>query len=247
MQHTRSLPVDAEIQWPCPLQETTRQRLLSIAQPYELNWRTGPLPGVIYVATGCVVGYATNETMDNSLGLMYGHGRWFGIQSIDNPTYAPTSLYEALLPTELLLFPARELERLVEQDPEIYKFLFFIAQYIGRITLQLGSNTLFCLTTRIIYVLLELADKPTSLNEAQPLIHITQQSLSQIVGISRPRVNEVLKTLDGSGEIKLGRGEIRLLDIATLRARLPAMSYMHHDPIAGAYPDAPEPEPQSRN
>ena len=247
MQQTRPHPVAAEIQWPCPLAEATRQRLLSIAQPYDLNRLTGVVPGVIYVVTGCLVGYATNETMDNSLGLIHGHGRWFGIQSIDNPTYAPTDFYEALLPTELLLFPARELERLAEQDPAIYKFLFFIAQYIGRLTLQLGSNTLFSLTTRITYALLELASKHAPVHEIRPLLHITQQELSQIVGISRPRVNEVLKALDNSGEVKLGRGEIQLLDLAALQARLPSMSYMYHDPIAEAYPDAPEPEPQSRS
>lgn len=221
----------SEILWPCPLPEETQSKLQAIAQPFDYKRLTGPMPGVFYVASGCLIAYTTNAATDSSLGIIFGRGSWFGIQSIDNPEYAPNELYDALLPSQLWLFPRQELERLLAQDQEIYKFLFYIAQQIGRITLQLGSNTLYCLTTRVTYLLLELANQHQLTEMPTPVITITQQTLSQIAGISRPRVNEVLKVLADANEIAVSRGEIQLLDIAALKARLPDISFMYHDPV----------------
>ncbi|MGL4754914.1 MAG: Crp/Fnr family transcriptional regulator [Aeromonadaceae bacterium] len=220
-----------EIQWPCTLPEQAQALLLQIARPFDASRLMGPMPGIFYVQSGCVVGYATNEAMDNSLGLVFGHGSWFGIQYIDNPDYAPVELFETLLPTRLWLFPKAALQPLLEQEPALYKLLFFISQQIGRMTLQLGNNTLFSLTTRVTYLLLELANQHGLLDHPQPTIKLTQQHLSQIAGISRPRVNEVLRLLADGNEIAVRRGEIQLLDFAALKARLPDFSVMYHDPV----------------
>lgn len=220
MKRNTTLPLDAGIKWPCPLKKTTQERLLSIARPYDLNNLKNRLPGIFYVASGCLVGYATNKNMDNSLGLVFGAGCWFGIQAINNPDYRRKQIYETLYPTELWVFPREEVERLLEQDLEIYKFLFFIAQKTSSAVMQLGSNTLYCLMTRVTFILLELAQKATT-DDDDYIINITQQNLSQIAGISRPRVNEVLKELASCGEIRLGRREIALLNIQALRKRLP--------------------------
>jgi DNA-binding GntR family transcriptional regulator len=50
-------------------------------------------------------------------------------------------------------------------------------------------------------------------------IDISQKQLSQITGISRPRLNEVLKQLEAVGEISLERGSIHLIDIPALSLR----------------------------
>lgn len=235
MEHVSPMLI-ADIQWPCSLSQASKERLLAIAQSYDYKQLTGPMPGILYVASGCLVGYTTNEKMESSLGMIFGHGCWFGIQGIGNPSYEPSGWYETLLPTELILFPKQELEQLLTQDPELYKLLFVISQHIGRMLLQLGSNTLFCLTTRVTYLLLELANHQPPKESSPPVISITQQVLSQIAGISRPRVNEALKVLADAGEIALGRGEIRLLAITELKARLPSFSYMYHDPIPSIAP-----------
>ncbi|MFC3913889.1 Crp/Fnr family transcriptional regulator [Pseudaeromonas sharmana] len=231
MQTRSVLQATAEIQWPCPLPDATKASLLQIARPFDPSRLMGPMPGIFYVLSGCVVGYATNEAMDNSLGLIFGHGSWFGIQYIDNPEYAPVELFETLLPTRLLLFPKDSLQFLLEKEPLVYKLLFFISQQIGRMTLQIGSNTLFCLTTRVTYLLLELARQHALVEDSHPVLKITQQRLSQIAGISRPRVNEVLNVLADAGEIAIRRGEILLLDFTAMKARLPQFSFMYHDPV----------------
>lgn len=227
-------PSTDDIRWPCILPTATQESLLRIARQYDHSQLVGPLPGVFYVASGCLVSYATNTSMDNSLGLLFGRGCWFGIQSIHNTTYRPVHLYESLLPTKLILFPRDELESLLAEDPWIYKLLFYIAQYISRIELQMGSNNLHCLITRVAFVLLELAVKHALSNDRKLCIKITQQTLSQIVGISRPRVNEVLKFLADAGELLLNRGEITLLDLPALKARLPPPCFTYHDPVEEA-------------
>lgn len=220
MRNNTATILQADIKWPCHLNSATKDSLLSIARPYDLANLKNRIPGIFYVASGCLVGYATNQNMDNSLGLVFGAGCWFGIQAINNPDYKRKQIYETLHPTELWVFPREELERLLEQHLEIYKFLFYIAQKTSSAVMQLGSNTLYCLTTRVTYILLELAEKASTVHD-DSIINITQQHLSQIAGISRPRVNEVLNDLARCGEIRIGRREIALLNIDALRERLP--------------------------
>ncbi|WP_324004215.1 Crp/Fnr family transcriptional regulator [Aeromonas hydrophila] len=226
----------ADIAWPCSLHPSTQASLLALAKPFDCQRLTGSLPGVLYVSSGCLVTYAANASISNSLGLIFGRGCWLGTQSIHNPAYAPSERNETLLPTELLLFPRADIESLSEQEPEVFKFLFHIAQQVVRISLQMGSNTLFCLTTRIVYVLLELVAKNTAANTPVPSLNITQQRLSQITGISRPRVNEVLKELARTGEITIRRSELNITDMAALKARLHPFSLMYYDPVPHIQP-----------
>lgn len=227
---TTSALLSDSIQWPCSLSAKTQADLLAIARSFDYRQLSAPMPGVLYVASGCLVGYATNSNIDNSLGLVFGHGTWFGIQSIHNPEYASSEIYEALLPTRVFLLPKQEIEAMLEKNPEVYKFLFYIAQQRGRISLQMASNTLFCLTTRVVYILLELAAQHCPATNVSHEIKITQQSLSHIVGISRPRVNEVLKMLADAGEITIQRGKLVILNYSGLKSRLHPFSLMYHDP-----------------
>ncbi|WP_421249006.1 Crp/Fnr family transcriptional regulator [Aeromonas jandaei] len=167
--------------------------------------------------------------MDNSLGLLYGAGSWFGIQVIHN-RYSPQVMYELLRPTQLFFLPKAEIESSLLKDVEIYKFLFFISQRVGRLSLQMGSNALHCLTSRTIYVLLELSAKNLDENKSSLVIKITQQKLSQIVGVSRPRLNEVLQNLVVAGEISLGRGAIKTNELNKLKSRLHEFHLMFNDP-----------------
>ncbi|WP_421207333.1 Crp/Fnr family transcriptional regulator [Aeromonas sp. 601027] len=218
------------IEWPCTLQQSTQAHLLAMLKSIEIRQLDSGLPGIIYVHSGCLVSYASNVTLDNSLGLLYGAGSWFGIQVIHNNRYNPQIMYEPLRPTQLFLLPKAEIERSLLKNIEIYKFLFFISQRIGRLSLQMGSNALHSLISRIIYVLLELSAK-SSENNATPLtIKITQQKLSQIVGISRPRLNEVLQDLVVSGELSLERGTIKINKPDKLKARLHKFHLMFNDP-----------------
>jgi len=49
------------------------------------------------------------------------------------------------------------------------------------------------------------------------LLRITQQELAYLVGLSRQRVNEALRTLQARGAVKLEYGGVRVLDLGALR------------------------------
>ncbi len=49
------------------------------------------------------------------------------------------------------------------------------------------------------------------------ILRITQQELAYLVGLSRQRVNESLRTLEAQGTIRVEYGGLRVLDIAALR------------------------------
>lgn len=50
------------------------------------------------------------------------------------------------------------------------------------------------------------------------LLRITQQELAYLVGLSRQRVNEALRTLSDKGAISVEYGGVRILDLAALRS-----------------------------
>ena len=52
------------------------------------------------------------------------------------------------------------------------------------------------------------------------VLRITQQELAYLVGLSRQRVNESLRTLEAQGTIRVEYGGLRVLDIAALRSSI---------------------------
>ena len=50
------------------------------------------------------------------------------------------------------------------------------------------------------------------------ILRITQQELAYLVGLSRQRVNEALRTLQARGWIRIEYGGLRVLDLQALRA-----------------------------
>jgi DNA-binding FadR family transcriptional regulator len=54
------------------------------------------------------------------------------------------------------------------------------------------------------------------------LLRITQQELAYLIGLSRQRVNEALRTLQAQGAIRVEYGGLRVIDLAALRASVTA-------------------------
>ncbi|MDT8989876.1 Crp/Fnr family transcriptional regulator [Curvibacter sp. APW13] len=61
---------------------------------------------------------------------------------------------------------------------------------------------------------------PTLYPAVGQVLRITQQELAYLVGLSRQRVNEALKSLQDQGCIKIEYGGLRVLDLAALRSRV---------------------------
>ncbi|WP_421184795.1 Crp/Fnr family transcriptional regulator [Aeromonas enteropelogenes] len=146
-----------DIEWLCALSAQSRMYLLEIAKPCRDALFRTPLPGIFYVVSGCLVHYMTTPAANNSLGLVLGRGSWFGIQSIHCAEHI-YEIYEPMRPAKLLFFPKASIESLLRREPELYAFLFHIAQKMNRFGFQLTCNTLRSLMGRTVYALLHLAE-----------------------------------------------------------------------------------------
>ncbi|WP_080755629.1 Crp/Fnr family transcriptional regulator [Aeromonas hydrophila] len=222
----------SKIEWPCTLKLSTKECLFDISQPVSVQELERDALGLIYVESGILIGYTTDINLENSLGLIHGEGEWFGVQTIFNDGYNPSVIYEMVSPGSLILFPKEKIMKILASLDEGYKFLFFISQRIGRLHLQMGSNSLHSLASRVIYVILELAIKSDLIHGQEYVITITQQRLSQIVGVSRPRLNEVLQDLAEKKNITISRGKIIVHNLDSLRDKLHSFLLMYHDPIS---------------
>ena len=85
---------------------------------------------------------------------------------------------------------------------------------------------------KTIYVLLELAARQTNVTGAKVSINISQTQLSTITGISRPRLNEVLKSIEQQGLVTIQRGKVSISDFEGLYERISPMNLMIRDPIS---------------
>ncbi|WP_421187421.1 Crp/Fnr family transcriptional regulator [Aeromonas enteropelogenes] len=218
-----------DIEWPCALSAQARRQLLEIAMPCRDGLLREPSPGIFYVASGCLVNYMTLSATNNSFGLILGRGSWFGIQSIHSSRRVH-EVYEPVQHVELLFFPKAGIESLLKREPELYVFLFHIAEKMSRFGFQLVCNSLRNLKGRVIYALLHLAECHAGSRSGEYVLHVTQHALGHIVGATRPRVSEVLKTLVEAGAIRIERGKITLLRPDFLQAKLIPSDHQYYLP-----------------
>ena len=228
-----SLPELKSFRWPGPLSATLQSQLLALVEPYDpvmMNCRQMALPGVIYIHHGSLAVMISNSEMDASLGVILGAGDWFGYQTLSLDPTQFFVLIEPLSPVEAYVLPRAKLQRLAENEPEVYKFLYFIGNRIHTSNLQLLLNSLHDLTSRLVYLLFELARSQPKVANTEWTLTISQQQLSFISGISRPRINQILKRLERDGEIRTQRGKIVILNLEALRTHINQVNLMFRDP-----------------
>lgn len=223
----------AQATWPGDIATSLQQALLAIARPVDLLQqynRLNPPPGIFYLEQGAVLLTVPDGQMKRSIGMALGPGDWWGIHAFDPEVHQLFSLMEELLPPVAWLLPKAEVEQLGRQAPEVYKWLFAIALQQHGVRLQLNLNSWHSLPQRVAYLLLHLGDRCGQALPEGLQLPISQQQLSLLAGISRPRLNEVLKQFELDGLLRLARGRILLLDIPGLRAPLQCLNLMFHDP-----------------
>lgn len=224
-----------DIQWPAPLSESLKQKLLNIAfygndfkPKIPVNNKTKN-PGVYYFISGLATFSYSTPNMKNIRGCVFGRGDWLGANSL----YNERGLY--LVPEEIekvsfLYFPKERINKLIESTPEVYQWLFYCVGNAQPKIMQSQLTAMHDKTSRIVYTLLELARYTPLLLGSSSFIRISQQQLSTVTGLSRPRINEVLKSLEKLGQISLQRGSIHLLDLPALGKHLETLNTMFHDP-----------------
>lgn len=143
-----------------------------------------------------------------------------------NQSFKVHATIEELEPVEVIFFPKDKIDQIAGKDPLVYKFLYHSSLESQQAWLKAQIVSLHNRETRVVYALLEVSRHTSQIQGSIVSVNASQKQLSSITGISRPRLNEVLKMLESNGEISVMRGAIHLLEIERLKQRLAPMSNM---------------------
>lgn len=215
--------------WPCPISSHLKELLLNAAQQGRGCCGMIKNSGICYIKRGLAILYYTSQQMNNTLGSVIGIHDWIGASTFMNKRELFLLAIE-LEPIEYLFFPTKKILQLTKTEPEIYKLLYYCVVNMQPVYLQSQLTALHDKEVRIVYMLLSLAQKKQTISGAKTFIAITQEQLCLATGISRPRINEVLKRIEKHHEIAIKRGKIYILDIVALGNRLNHANTMFYDP-----------------
>ena len=224
--------------WPCPVSNHVKEQLASIAQAGYGCKNLLKTSGICYIKKGLAILYYASGQMNSTLGYVIGSGDWIGASTLMNKREL-FLLSAELEPVEFLFFPTQKILQLAETEPEIYKLLYYCMVHMQPVYLQSQLTSLHDKEVRVTYMLLCLAQKKQTIHGAKTAIAITQEQLCLATGITRPRINEVLKKFEKHHEIAIERGKIYILDLVALGHRLDYANTMFYDPRSEKMPLLP--------
>ncbi|MFA0056944.1 Crp/Fnr family transcriptional regulator [Vibrio echinoideorum] len=229
--------ISEQIQWPCDLPQDLIDSLVEIAvyktgiHSLEITQKFQNLPGVFYILSGSAGVCFSTENMKSLSGGVIGRGDWMGALTI-HAEYNLFAVAEEVEPITMVLFPAEKVLELAEKKCMVFKWLLHSGVKSQSIWMQAFLASIHEKEQKTIYVLLELAARQNNIAGAPVSINISQTQLSTITGISRPRLNEVLKGIEQEGLVKIQRGKVFITDIEGLYERISPMNLMMRDPVA---------------
>lgn len=148
----------------------------------------------------------------------YGPGSWFGEVSTLNGLPRGHDA-KAYMPTTLLHVSPDNLEHLLATHPAFSRALLRLeAQRLHILLAALEQYSVQSIEQRLASRLLMLAG-PYGVSSSQGLkieLHLPQETLAQLVGVTRQRINQILKDWHREGLIDHQYGHVTLLDKARL-------------------------------
>lgn len=120
-------------------------------------------------------------------------------------------------PARVVHLQQRDLGLLLQQDASYYADFYALSHENMTTVLRLLGN--LAITTSEARVAMRLLLQAETQSGSQPDIRLSQGKLAELVALSLPTLQRVLRRLEGEGLIKLGYGRIRIID----RRRLVAL------------------------
>jgi len=121
-------------------------------------------------------------------------------------------------PTTLLQVPMPALRALLDQHPEYWRDFALLMSHKLRMTFAvLEELALLPAATRLARRLLMLAESYGETGASQRELHLPQEQLAAMLGLSRQTTNHILKDLESRGVLRLSYGGIEILDYPGLR------------------------------
>ncbi|MDN2480776.1 Crp/Fnr family transcriptional regulator [Vibrio agarivorans] len=221
------------ISWPCELSHTLQQKLLAIstplknaatlmqfatnviAKPYDSHQR-----GIAYISEGVISICFDSEQVQTQNSVILGKGVWIDSEMLI-AALQMGGFIEEVEPLKYLWFREDQLLTTCGQHHDYYKLLHHYKRPLNQQWLQAQHISQHVRDVRVAYLLHELALQTSTVLGAKPLLLLSQDQLAIMTGLSRPRVNEVLKKFKHDGLISQARGRIYIEDTTQLAAYLP--------------------------
>ncbi len=216
------------MEWPllASLAEDERRRVLAdarrrtFARGEVLVHEGDPADSLHLVGAGRLAVRVSTAAGDTAMLNVLGRGDFFGeVSLLDGQVAVRTATVVALEPAETLSISADRFRELREAHPAAQQLvLALMARRVEELSVRLLEALYDGLDRRVHRRLAELA---TLYADATPgatrvVVPLTQEHLSELVGGTRPSVNQVLQRLAEQGVVELGRGRITVIDRAGL-------------------------------
>jgi|GEM_PF-928215 len=123
-------------------------------------------------------------------------------------------------PTEVRWIHIREIEALMESKPGLAVMLVkFLSKRLREVQGRERGWVERGVPVRVASALLRMAsDVPAESGEL--VLNATHEHIAHRAGVSRPKASMALKNLEREGHVRLGRGQVSVLNIAGLKAML---------------------------
>jgi CRP-like cAMP-binding protein len=221
------VPVD----WPLltPLPPVEREQLLASARRHHyvrnavLVREGDPSDSLHLVEAGRLAVRVDTAAGDTAMLSVIGPGDWFGELSLlgsGAPVRTATVIALESVTTRLLT-PAAFVD-LRQQYPAVGELLLtLMSRRIEELSSRLVEVMYDGMDRRVFRRLLDLVRIYREVGSVGPVtIPMTQDQLAELVGGTRPSVNQVLQRLAHAGVVELGRGRVVVLDPGELARRL---------------------------
>lgn len=208
--------------WFRQLSPGLQQHLLTAARPLSLAagerlFQRGDAPcGIYAVLSGAVrIGAVSAEGKEALLTLIEAP-HWFGeICLFDGQPRTHDAFAEGA--TQLLRVSQAALLALLDAHPAYWReFALLMSHKLRLAFVALEQQSLMGAAPRVAYRLLQIAAGYGEVDGARRVVQLSQEQLALMLSLSRQTINQILKSLQQDGAVRLGYGEIEILDTVRL-------------------------------
>lgn len=213
--------------WPLldPLSPPEREALAALARPrsFERNevvcHAGDPADSLHLVDSGHLAVRGTLPSGHTATFRILSAGDYFGELALLREDRRRTATVVALEPSRTLSIAGSAFHRLLAGNPQLgHALSALLADRIDRLSGRLLETMYVGLDRRVYRRLVELGVS-YGVTDNRASVPMSQASLAELVGATRPSVNQVLQRLAGQGLVAVHRGRIDVLDVAGLARR----------------------------
>ncbi|KFA95306.1 MULTISPECIES: Crp/Fnr family transcriptional regulator [Vibrio] len=229
---TKTIAVE-QLRWTTSLSPELSQELVSVAQRISIEDPALTSPslinrGINFIERGTLAICIQTPNLKTANCLLVGQDGWFGNYIDPNASLLPFIFIE-IEPCSIIHFSNQRLRPICEKNAEIYKWFYSLTFESKEKWLQSQLIYSANITERIVYQLIDILAHMNT-KESMVEISVSQQQLSDMTGIARQRVNEVMKELERNQLVTLYRGKIRIDSPQRLAAYMDDIDLSIRDP-----------------